>query len=134
VPTGAVFAEKGLAIRGYDPVAYFTDGRPLMGQERFESSYQGAAWRFASAEHKAAFDADPGRYLPQYGGYCAWAVAAKNEAFPINPAAWRIVDGRLYLNFSQDVQKDWEKDIRGFIAKGDSNWPGLSARLASARS
>src|SRR3712207_6737293 len=71
VPTGAVFAEKGLANRGYDPVAYFTDGRPVIGQEQFESSCQGAVWRFAGAEHKAAFDADPDRYLPQYGGYRA---------------------------------------------------------------
>ena len=130
VPTGAVFAENGLAIRGYDPVAYFTDGRPMMGQPQHESSREGATWRFASAEHKASFEAEPARYLPQYGGYCAWAVAAKNEAFPIDPAAWRIVDGRLYLNFSQDVQRDWEKDIPGFIGKGDHNWPDLESRLA----
>ena len=130
-PTGgAVFAENGLAIRGYDPVAYFTDGRPLEGRPEFAASHTGVTWRFASAEHKAAFEADPARYAPQYGGFCAWAVSAKNEAYPIDPQAWKIVDGKLYLNYSQDVQKDWGQDVPGHVAKADKNWPGLERRLA----
>ena len=128
--TGAVFAENGVAIRGYDPVAYFTDGRPVEGRPEFQATFDGAAWRFASAEHKAAFEADPARYAPQYGGFCAWAVSAKNEAYPIDPQAWKIVDGKLYLNYSQDVQKDWGQDVPGHIAKADKNWPGLERRLA----
>jgi YHS domain-containing protein len=127
---GAVFAEGGVAIRGYDPVAYFTEGRPVAGRPEFEARHRGATWRFASAEHKAAFEADPARYEPQYGGYCAWAVSAKNEAYPIDPEAWKIVDGRLYLNFSRDVQADWERDVPGHITKANTNWPGLEARLA----
>ncbi len=129
-PHGAVFAEDGVAIRGYDPVAYFTDGRPVAGRPEFEAVHEGVAWQFASAEHKSAFEADPDRYEPQYGGYCAWAVSAKNEAYPIDPNAWKIVDGRLYLNFSKDVQADWEKDVPGHITKANTNWPDLEARLA----
>ena len=129
-PTGAVFAENGVAIRGSDPVAYFTDGRPVEGRPEFAATLDGATWRFASAEHKAAFEADPARFTPQYGGYCAWAVSAKNEAYPIDPSAWKIVDGKLYLNYSQDVQKDWSQDVPGHIAKADENWPGLERHLA----
>jgi YHS domain-containing protein len=127
---GKVFAENGLAIRGYDPVAYFTDGRPVEGRPEFAATLDGATWRFASAEHKAAFEADPAKFTPQYGGYCAWAVSAKNEAYPIDPNAWKIVDGKLYLNYSQDVQKDWGQDVPGHIAKADKNWPGLERHLA----
>jgi YHS domain-containing protein len=129
-PRGAVFAEGGLAIRGYDPVAYFTEGRPVAGRPEFEARHEGVAWRFASAEHKATFEADPARYEPRYGGYCAWAVSAKNEAYPIDPNAWKIVDGRLYLNFSKDVQAEWERDVPGHVGKADANWPGLEAKLA----
>lgn len=129
-PTGAVFAENGVAIRGYDPVAYFTDGKPVEGRPEFAVTRDGATWRFATAEHKAAFEADPAKFTPQYGGYCAWAVSAKNEAVPIDPAAWRIVDGKLYLNYSQDVQRDWGQDVPGHIAKADQNWPGLGRKLA----
>lgn len=128
-PTGTVFAEGGTAIRGYDPVAYFTDGKPVPGRAELSSAWNGATWRFASAEHKAVFDADPARYAPQYGGYCAWAVSQGYTA-PIDPDAWKVVDGRLYLNYSRDVQQDWEKDVPGHITKADGNWPGLEQKLA----
>ena len=126
--TGTVFAEGGAAIRGYDPVAYFTDGRPVEGRPEFTATRDGATWRFASAEHKAAFDAEPAKYAPQYGGYCAWAVSQGYTA-PIDPDAWKVVDGKLYLNYSRDVQTNWQKDIPGHIAKADGNWPGLEQKL-----
>ena len=130
-PTGTVFADNGLAIRGFDPVAYFTDGRPVEGRPEFTATRDGATWRFASAEHKAAFEADPAKYVPQYGGYCAWAVSQGYTA-PVDPNAWKVVDGKLYLNYSADVQKDWQKDVPGHIAKANGNWPGLEQKLAGS--
>jgi YHS domain-containing protein len=113
-----------LALGGYDPVAYFTLGRPTEGSRRFASSWNGATWRFVSAEHKALFDADPTRYAPQYGGYCAYAVSEGYTA-SADPTAWRIVDGKLYVNYSHDVQKQWEQDIPGRITRADGHWPAV---------
>lgn len=113
---------SSLAVGGYDPVAYFTDGKPVAGSSAFESSYKGVTWRFASAAHKAAFDADPDTYAPQYGGYCAWAVSQGYTA-KADPETWKIVGGRLYLNYNADAQKLWEEDIPAHIASGDANWP-----------
>lgn len=112
------------AIRGTDPVAYFTEGRPVEGSEEFTSTYNGAVWAFSSAENKALFDADPTAYAPQYGGYCAWAVAQGYTASTV-PEAWHIEDGKLYLNFSLGVQRRWSEDIPGNISKGDANWPNV---------
>lgn len=112
------------AISGYDAVAYFRDGKPVKGVKAFSTSYQGAQWRFSSADNLAAFEADPAAYAPQYGGYCAWAVAQDYTA-PGNPKNWAIVDGRLYLNYNDDIQSRWQKDIPGFIAKGNANWPNV---------
>ena len=120
----AAFSEGGLAIRGYDPVAYFTQGAPTRGRPEFETRHDGATWRFANAENLAAFEADPARYAPQYGGYCAYAVALGSKS-PTDPAAWKIVDGKLYLNLNRGIQRRWEADIPGFIARGDANWPAL---------
>jgi YHS domain-containing protein len=114
----------GHAIRGYDPVAYFTEGRPVEGSSDHELDWNGATWRFASAENKATFEADPEAYAPQYGGYCAWAVAEGKTA-SVDPTQWRIVDGKLYLNYDESVQKRWLADIPGFIAKADANWPAV---------
>ena len=128
-PAGAidpVFNSGGLAIRGYDPVAYFAEGRPAKGSPDFTYRFAGAEWRFASAANRDAFAADPGRYAPQYGGYCAWAVSQGYTA-AIDPDAWRIEDGKLYLNYSRSVQRRWERDIPGNVAKADKNWPGLEA-------
>ena len=119
-----VFSHRGKAIRGYDPVAYFTEGRPLEGSGDYMAEWMGATWRFASAANRDAFEADPARYAPQYGGYCAWAVSQGYTA-SVDPAAWRIVGGKLYLNYSKSVQRRWEQDTAGNIAKGDRNWPGL---------
>jgi len=114
----------GVAIEGYDPVAYFTDGRPVEGHKEHTFEWQGATWRFASAEHRDLFAASPEKYAPQYGGYCAWAVAHGYTA-SIDPEAWKIYEGKLYLNFDLDIQKKWQADIPGNVSKGDANWPGL---------
>lgn len=119
-----VFTSWGVAIRGTDPVAYFTEGRPVEGSSKFTTKWNGATWHFASAENRDKFIASPETYAPQYGGYCAWAVAQGSTA-STDPDAWRIVDGKLYLNYSLDVQKQWEQDIPGNIVKADKNWPGL---------
>ncbi len=117
----------GVAIKGYDPVAYFTDGRPVRGKEEFQYEWKGAKWRFASAEHRDLFKAGPDKYAPQYGGYCAYAVSQGKTA-DIDPDAWNIVNGRLYLNLSRDVQKIWSRDIPGYIRKADLNWPRILGR------
>ncbi|HKK34814.1 MAG TPA: YHS domain-containing (seleno)protein [Paracoccaceae bacterium] len=114
----------GLAIRGYDPVAYFTEERPVEGDRAHSLEWKGATWRFASAEHRAMFEADPEAYAPQYGGYCAYAVAQGGTA-SVDPEQWRIVDGKLYLNYDASVQERWLADIPGHISKADANWPGV---------
>ena len=114
---------SNLAVQGHDPVAYFTEGQPVKGSADFTTEYMGAEFRFASAANRDAFVADPAKYAPQYGGYCAWAMAdgkyAKGDA-----DFWKIVDGKLYLNFNSGIQKKWNKDIPGFIEKADTEWAG----------
>jgi YHS domain-containing protein len=116
-----------VAVGGYDPVAYFTDGRPVRGTTQHRITHRGYEYRFASAEHLATFRANPSRYLPQYGGYCAWAVANGYTAAG-NPQNWRIVDGRLYLNYNDEIQQRWEQDIPGFIRSANANWPSVLSR------
>lgn len=118
---------RGIAISGTDPVAYFTEGRPVAGRAEHALEWNGATWRFASAEHLASFRADPERYAAQFGGYCAWAVAQGYTA-KSDPAAWKIVGGKLYLNYDRTVQAEWEKDVPGNIGKADANWPGVLER------
>lgn len=113
---------SSLAVSGYDPVAYFTDGRPVKGDRSYMLEWKEATWRFASSANRDAFQADPEKYAPQYGGYCAWAVAQGYTA-STDPEAWNIVDGKLYLNYSKNVQNQWQQDIPGNIVKGDANWP-----------
>lgn len=119
-----IFVASGAAIRGYDPVAYFTMGRPVQGSREFTHRWNGAEWRFANAQHRDQFIADPERYAPQYGGFCAYAIAQGSRA-EIDPNAWRIVDGRLYLNYSASVQRTWDADRNNFISRADANWPRL---------
>ncbi len=114
----------GVAIKGYDPVAYFTDGKPVKGDSDFSYEWNGAEWRFASVAHRDLFKGDPVKYAPQYGGYCAWAVSRGYTA-GIDPDAWKIVNGRLYLNYSMKVQQQWSEDIHGNIAKAEENWPKI---------
>ncbi|MBI2689832.1 MAG: hypothetical protein HYX27_26295 [Acidobacteria bacterium] len=114
----------GLAIRGYDPVAYFTLGKPVKGRPEFAHTVSGATFHFADAANLDLFKKQPGKYMPQYGGYCAWAVSNGYTA-SIDPQAWKIVDGKLYLNFSLDVQAKWTKEIPQRIQAADRNWPNL---------
>lgn len=118
---------SNVGVSGYDVVAYFTDGRPVRGIAQFRVTHQGVEYRFASAEHLAAFRANPARYMPQYGGYCAWAVSQGYTA-SANPNNWRIVDGKLYLNYNADAQRRWNGDIAGHIRSADANWPGVLRR------
>lgn len=120
-----IFAERGVALRGTDVVAYFTEGRVLRGRAEHAFEWNGVAWHFASAANRARFLADPAAHAPAFGGFCAWAVSQGYTA-PIDPAAWRIVEGRLFLNYSLSVQRRWEQDIPRLIARGDANWPRLS--------
>ncbi|MGD1879346.1 MAG: YHS domain-containing (seleno)protein [Kiloniellaceae bacterium] len=120
----AVFNTDGVAIEGTDPVAYFTEGKPISGDPAITHDYAGATWRFASTANRDAFAADPARYAPQYGGYCAWAVSQGYTA-PTVAEAWHIEDGKLYLNYSRSVQRQWSEDIPGNISKADTNWPEL---------
>ena len=112
------------AIKGYDPVAYFSQGEPAKGRGAHSHEWMGATWYFANAENRELFAAEPEKYAPQYGGYCAYAVSQGYTA-KIDPDAWKIVDDKLYLNFSLKVQKIWEEDIPGYIAKADVNWPKI---------
>ena len=114
----------GNAVKGYDPVAYFTVGQPVMGQEEFQYSWENARWLFSSREHLTLFQENPEKYAPQYGGYCAYAVSQGTTA-DIDPEAWAIVDGKLYLNLNKDVQTLWNKDRTGYIEMADKNWPKL---------
>ncbi len=122
-----VYATSAGAIRGYDPVAYHEEGRPLKGSAEHSVEWQGAEWLFASAENREKFEQDPERYAPQYGGYCAYAVAQGTTA-TIDPEAWSIVEGKLYLNYSTSVHNRWRKDIPGYIEKADDNWPEVLER------
>lgn len=115
---------SNLAVSGYDPVAYFTEGKPVEGSGDLEYDWNGATWRFANPANLQAFRADPESYAPQYGGYCAWAVSQGYTASS-DPDAWRIVGGKLYLNYSRSVQETWQQDIPGNIAKADKNWPAV---------
>lgn len=119
-----VFTDGGLAIRGTDPVAYFTDGAPVAGSAEYSLDWRGAEWRFATADNLATFEADPERYAPAYGGYCAWAVSEGYIAATI-PEAWTIHEDRLYLNANLRIRRRWERDIPGHIARAEANWPGV---------
>lgn len=117
----------GVAIQGYDPVAFFTDGGPVMGDPEIRSTHGGAVYWFATVAHKAMFDADPARYAPQFGGWCAYA-ASINTLSPVDPKYWEIVEGRLLLQHNQRAWDLWHKDASGNLIKADMNWPGLIDR------
>ena len=118
---------SSLAVGGYDAVSYFTTGKPVQGDARFEVAYKGATWRFASQQNAEVFRANPTAYAPQYGGYCAWAVSQGYTASG-DPLVWNIVNGKLYLNYDKSVQANWSKDIPGHIARADRNWPGVLSK------
>ncbi len=124
-----VFAVDGVAIRGTDPVAYFTEGKPVAGKKEFSHEWAGATWYFANADNRDTFLAEPDRYAPQYGGFCAWAVAAKGRLYSTQPGNWSIVGGKLYLNYSDGIQEIWDKDRQKFIMDGDKRWPQITGGL-----
>lgn len=118
-----VFATR-LAIDGYDPVAYFTESKPVRGSPEFEFEWKGAKWFFASAENRSRFVQSPLSFAPQYGGYCAYAVS-RGRVAGIRPEAWSIADGKLYLNFNLKIRSRWEADRDSMIRQADENWPGI---------
>lgn len=122
-----VFSTAAGAIRGYDPVAYFSEHRPVKGDPGISHSWNGAVWYFSSEKNRAAFASAPESYAPAYGGYCAYAVANGYTA-TTDPDAWSVVEGRLFLNFSQGVKQRWEKNTGGYIENADANWPGVLAK------
>lgn len=123
--TASAFAEdyshSRPGISGYDPVAYFTDSKAVRGSGYHVAVLDGVTYAFASAEHQKMFEADPQKYLPAYGGYCAYGLGV-GKKFVADPEVWKIVEGKLYLNLDKGIQQKWEKDIPGYIKKGDANW------------
>lgn len=111
-------------LSGYDPVAYFTDAKPIRGSGYHTAVYDGITYAFATAEHRTMFLANPQKYLPAYGGYCAYGVAI-GKKFVADPEVWRVQDGTLYLNLDRDIQMKWEKDLPGYIRKGNANWSDI---------
>jgi len=122
-----VFPAKKLIIKGYDPVAYFDVGKPVKGLEEFEYQWMGGTYHFSSKENLELFKKDPEKYAPQYGGYCAYAVSQDYTA-SVDPEAWDMVNGKLYLNYSKSVQKKWRQKRDEYIASADKNWPKLKAK------
>jgi YHS domain-containing protein len=129
VPTsaGEFFEKDGAALRGYDVVAYFSDQKPIKGLAQHAADYKGSTFYFASKANRDAFVADPDQYAPQYGGFCAFGLSGGYKA-ATDPAAFTIVDGKLYLNYNRDIQKQWSADIPGFVTKANENWPAVSSQ------
>ncbi len=116
----------GLGAKGYDVVSYFTTGTPTKGTDRYVADFGGVSWMFSSAENLALFKASPEKYTPQFGGFCSWGVAA-GKLFDVDPVnGWKIVDGKLYMNFNADINATFSKDPASFINKANRNWPTLN--------
>ncbi len=116
--------KQGVALKGYDPVAYFTKSQPQKGSSQFSHQWSGATWWFESAENRDRFAAAPEKFAPQFGGYCAWAVSNGYTA-NADPEEWKIVNGKLYVNYNKDVRMKWEENAAQRIEAGNKNWPGL---------
>jgi YHS domain-containing protein len=119
-----VAGASGVALDGYDPVAFFTDGEPVHGSPGITATHRGATWFFASEDHRQRFVAEPDRYVPQYGGYCAFGVAL-GALFPVDVSTWQIRNGKLYLNLNPEILKSFNEDLEGNLAKADAAWPEL---------
>ena len=113
-----------VALSGYDPVAFFTDSKPVNGSPFIAAEHQGATYFFATEEHKKLFTEDPDKYVPQFGGFCAYGVSV-GKLFPVDITTWQVREGKLYLNLNGDVLKKFNADFDGNVAKADQNWPGL---------
>lgn len=131
VLTGASYAgsvnvtPSGVAIRGYDPVAYFTVAKAVRGNKQLSYRHRGATYHFSSQKNLDLFSKNPGKYAPQYGGFCAYGVA-QGYKVKIEPEQFSVVKGKLYLNYNAGVQRSWKKDVPGYVAKANSNWPKIS--------
>ena len=119
--------KEGVGIQGYDPVAFFTEAKPVLGKQEFHSAYHDVTYRFASAEHQQMFEKDAAKYEPQFGGYCAYGVA-KGHTAPIKIEAFQIVNGRLLMQYDSGVRDEFNKDQRGNLDAADKKWPELSAK------
>jgi len=117
-----IFARKGVAVNGYDVVAYFTESGPVTGNDSFTVEWKSVKWRFASKAHADLFIASPEKYTPQYGGYCAYGCSRGYKASS-SPDAWTIDNGKLYLNYSIGVRDTWNNERKNYILKADANWP-----------
>ncbi len=127
-PDTLVNAPEGLAVKGYDPVAYHRQAKAVKGSPRYQSTFEGAAYQFTNANNQRAFDTEPLRFIPAYGGYCAYAMS-NGDVVDINPRNWAIVDGQLYLNANIFAQALWSLDRRGKIIKANSQWQQLQANV-----
>jgi len=122
----------GVAIEGYDPVAYFTEGRPMKGSEEFALEWLGAMWQFANDRHRDLFAEQPVKYAPQYGGHCSGGVAFGENTINIDPEAWSIVGGKLYLQYSKSGVEEWKQNREELMARAEENWPEVKARVENA--
>jgi YHS domain-containing protein len=119
----------GVAIMGYDPVAYFTEGRATKGSEEFSYDWLGTPWYFASRQHRELFKSEPVKYAPQFGGYCAGEIAGDGITVNIDPEAWRIIDGKLYLVYDKGYAELFEAQAKDILPKAEANWPKLAIKL-----
>lgn len=124
------FTHSTPGIGGYDPVAYFTEGKPVRGNGYHVSEFQGVTYAFSNKANQKQFEANPEKYLPAYGGYCAYGVAV-GKKFVANPEVWKVLDGKLYLNLDTDIQQTWEKDVSGNVKKADTNWDKIKDKAPS---
>jgi len=129
--SGVNVTSLGLALRGHDPMAYFTLGKPMIGKPEFVARHDGADYRFASADHRDAFLKEPSRYVPQYGGFCAYAAGHGYKA-DADPKVWKIVNGRLFVNYNAAVGRSWAESAKPLIVKGDANWPAIKGQAPDA--
>ena len=121
--------KNGLALQGYDPVGYFTDGKPVKGSPEFTATYKGATYQFASAQHRDTFNQSPQKYEPQFGGFCGYA-ASINKLAPIEVEYFQVLHDRLVLQHNEKAWKLWHQDVEGNLKKADANWPTLSQQKA----
>lgn len=118
---------KGVALKGYDPVSYFSSGGPATGKSGYTATHDGATYWFANAENRDIFKANPSKYSPAYGGFCAMGIALEKK-LDVNPQLWRIVDGKLYLNIHKEAQARWLEDTKGNISQADKIWAKIKDR------
>lgn len=129
---GEYFEKDGVAIGGYDPVAYFTEMKPVKGSPEFHAEYEGSTFYFAAASHRNAFVSNPAKFAPQYGGFCAFGMAKGYKA-AIDPAAFTVVGDKLYLNYNGTVRALWIFDIQGYVKQADQYWPEVRRTTAVTR-